>query len=270
MDVKEEISIAKDVITRDDTKCSVYPWSNEFLKLYYNLHDLSGKNVLCITGSGDHPLHAALAGAEKIDAVDINPLAKRYAELKSSLIKAFEHRNFFRQFESYSPFDTFNVMQRNVPIRYLKRLLSNDTYYLWKEVLDFSNGKKFKNLFRADGFDYYNYVFCLAYENKQAYESLRKRINSGLITYHDDSIERFMDHANHKYGAIYLSNVIEKLPKNSREALIDKSVSLLSSRGVVYSYQMDPETPTYGDDMLAGTMSFEKYGSPSKLYVYKK
>lgn len=270
MNVKQEINLARETMAWETKGYNIYPWSNELLKYYYNLESLDGKKALCITGSGDHPIHAVLQGATKVDCIDINPLAKRYSELKIALIKAFNHRDFFSQFVSYSPIDTFNVISANMPIRYVKRFLSEDAYYFWKRILDKSNQKDVRNLFRADGFEGYDTGLSIAYANKEKYELLRKKIRGSEIRYYDANVLDYALNCHETYDAIFLSNVFEKLQsEKERLALINGCVKLLSIGGVLYDFQMNNsiKRPT---NNLALVKPFEKLASDQKVYVYKK
>ena len=52
---------------------SVYPYNNENINDYYSYFNYSG-NVLSVASSGDHMLHAILAGSDDITLFDINIL----------------------------------------------------------------------------------------------------------------------------------------------------------------------------------------------------
>ena len=64
----------------------IYPFANDILNSSVNI-DLTGKKSLVVTSSGDHALHAILAGSTDITSFDINRFCKYYSALKIALIK---------------------------------------------------------------------------------------------------------------------------------------------------------------------------------------
>ena len=115
----------------------IYPWSNENINAYYNYYDLTNKNALCITSSGDHLLYAIAAGAKDIDAFDMNRLSKYYSALKIALILAYDEKNFFKHFTNKHN----HFISNKINLNNIKYFLCEDYFIFWEELL---NTKAFK------------------------------------------------------------------------------------------------------------------------------
>ena len=74
---------------------SVYNWhapvflfTNENISGYLSqMNDVADKNVLTVTGSGDHAFECLVRGAKRVDTFDVNYLQRHVLELKSKMIK---------------------------------------------------------------------------------------------------------------------------------------------------------------------------------------
>lgn len=209
---------------------AIYPWTNEAIKKYYNYKPLTNKNALCVTASGDHSLHAILAGVTKIDSFDKNPLAKWYAMLKIALIKTYDLETFKNQFDERPIWDEDPpVLKLNIDLHEIKQYLNDDAFKYWQLVL---NGN-IKGLFRADGFRCNIEDLC-DYLNDEIFKELKEKLKNASITYYDlDIVREYNNFPPEYYDAIFLSNIQEYY---DNEDLLSKCGRLLNKKGVIYNY----------------------------------
>ena len=199
----------------------IYPWSNEHLENYYNYYDLKDKKVLCITGSGDHAIHAIAGGAIEIDCVDINTLAKYYQALKLAFISKYNKDKFKKQFKNNNK----QVLNPNIKLKNIREFLDDDTYLFWNNLIDLDTFKNNRNLFRFDGEPYPIAI---------NYEQIKMNINNVIITCYDDDIKYFIQDIDKKYDVIFLSNVLEWHNFPVRQAIIENCFNILEPNGVIY------------------------------------
>lgn len=200
----------------------IYPWSNEYIDKYFNYYDLTGKRVLCITGSGDHAIYAASAGASIIDCVDTNFLCKYYQELKLSFIKKYDENNFWKQFSN----NKAQILNPNIDINSLKPFMDTNSYIFWFLLI---REKEFQNnsrLFRFDG-------------NPKPinidYKKTKENLSQAIITYYDDDIKSFIKDVDFKYDAIFLSNILEwKKINTDTQTVLNDCLEKLNPNGVIY------------------------------------
>lgn len=202
----------------------IYPWTNEVLSLYYNYEDLTAKKALCVTASGDHTIHAILAGATYIDSFDVNKLTKYYANLKIAMIRRYELKKFLEQFEN-------NYVKSDINLEELSEFLSESEILFWKNV--FQNPKYDNNsLYRKDGY-YSDKEENCAYLNEQNYNILKERLRHVKIVYHDLNISTYETDENlSTYDAIFLSNIAEY----SGIGVLKCGKKLLNKNGVLYDH----------------------------------
>lgn len=229
-------------LTPQDKKryCSLYAWSNEAISKYYNYKDLTNKNALCVTSSGAHPIHASLAGATKIDAFDINPLAKWYSALQVALIKAYDLKSYMNQFDSCQINDNFSYpyIKNSIDLKEIRPYLTDDELKFWQLLLK-NKFKKTFNLFRTDG-----YLLPLeenyAYFDEEIYNKTKKRLNNTTINYFDLDITSPKERqVLSTYSVIFLSNIAEYYENEdniSSKDILESCGGLLSEEGILYSY----------------------------------
>ena len=203
----------------DDFK--IYPWSNEHIEKYYNYYNLTNKKALCITGSGDHAIHAAAAGACEIDCIDINPLAKYYQMLKVALILTYDEKTFFKHFKNSRK----KILTEKINLNDIKEYIDDEAFIFWNEIINSKTFKKNKRLFRNDGFPN---KFLLDYE------ALKEKLITAKIKYYDNNIEDFIYCKDNQYDAIFLSNVLEWQCKTRRNPILINALNLLNENGVIY------------------------------------
>ena len=213
----------------------IYPFTNEKLKDYYKYRSLRGKDVLSVTASGDHILHAILAGATKIDAFDINPIAKYYAILKTAMIRTYDVDTFLRnyEFKSYRWNDEPPYLKSDIDIDEVKEFMDDYAIDFWKMVFN-KNPKSLWGLFRFDGFGSYpNINNGCAYLDEDEYKHLQKKLSKSIITYNDLDITNPENYNRlNTYDTIFLSNINEYYEDNNT---LNSCSNLLNSNGIIYS-----------------------------------
>lgn len=93
---------------------SVYNWhapvflfTNENIPGYLSqINDVADKNILTVTGSGDHAFECLVRGAKRVDTFDVNYLQRHVLELKSKMIKHLPYLSFMHFF--FNEADFFN------------------------------------------------------------------------------------------------------------------------------------------------------------------
>lgn len=202
----------------------VYPWSNEAISTYYNYYDLANKSALCVTGSGDHLIYAAAAGAKEIDAFDKNRLCKYYSALKIALMKTYDEKTFFSHF----PYKRDCILSKKIDLTSIKDFLDEDFFTFWNEIINTKAFKKNKYLFRADVGE------CHKFDIN--YNLIKQSLFQTKIHYYDMNDNEFAKYTAKKYDAIFLSNMLEWIESMRRYITFHNYKNLLNDNGVLYDY----------------------------------
>lgn len=227
VNLEKDIKLANDIISDPSMHdyARIYPWTNEILAKYYDYEDLKDKKALCVTSSGDHTLHAILAGATYVDSFDKNPLAKYYAKLKNAMILTYDYPNFLMQF------DYCKYVKRNVRLNELSQFLDDDAKEFWESILK-NPDYNYNLLYRLDGYNSSFKMNC-AYFDKDIFNDLKKKLENSTITYHDLNILNYKKYKQlDRYDAIFLSNVVE----HSDIRALFYAGNLLNKNGVLYNH----------------------------------
>ena len=206
---------------------TIYPWTNESLSTYYDLNDLKDKNVLTVTSSGDHALHAVLAGATNIDSFDKNKLCKYYSALKIAIIKTLNYDEFIKFYSN-------NRTIKKLNLESIFYHLNDTEKKFWEKFFYLSKHKKIDKLFKDDGY----IKPCkndIKYLEEEFYYKLKNKINDANITYYDSDIKIF-NNENKKYDAIFLSNISDFCSGIEKKNIFKKCVDMLNDEGIIYDY----------------------------------
>lgn len=212
----------------DEYYNKIYPWTNEKLSSYYNLKDLQGKNVLTVTSSGDHALHAILAGATKIDSFDKNRLCKYFSALKIAAIKSFSYEKFMSLTKT-------GLSDASSNIKTMEKYLTENEALFWNEFINNSNAKKRNRIFKDDGY-YSNLKIGISYFDKNYYDKLKNNLMHSKITYYDLDLNNISEIPHGNYDAIFLSNILELFDNKGKEDILNKCYDILNNNGVLYDY----------------------------------
>ncbi|MBI2812265.1 MAG: DUF3419 family protein [Candidatus Melainabacteria bacterium] len=83
--------------------------------------------IVCITGSGDRPLHLLLSGGKEVVSVDANPFQSQLLQLKASAIGALDHDQYLRFLGAKKEKDRLSLYQQLLP------RLSPETTQFWNK-----------------------------------------------------------------------------------------------------------------------------------------
>ena len=221
--VYDDIKIAKEILDLSTyaLDCAIYTFTNEKIEKYYKYKDLTNKNTLCITASGDHILYAILAGSNNITATDINPLAKYFVKLKIAIIKCYDEKYFK---ELINP---FWGVSKKINLNDLKEYLDDETFYFWKTILKYTNYDS--GLYRTDSGN------SNSYPN---YGILKEKLFNTQIVYYDYDIRTLEEEHSNKYDAVFLSNIMDWLNHCSPYLVLEEISRYLTDEGLIYDVKI--------------------------------
>ena len=183
-----------------DRFASIYPFTTENIAGYMKNLDLTNKKVITVTGSADHILNIILKGATDITTFDINPLTKKYMDLKISLIKKLSYEEFLNVLLFEQDLDYNNTNDLDMP---------KESKDFWFEQI-----KKYGNkLFTSCLFNikYYNPNRKLQqnlYLQKENYDSLKTKLDKVKIKFINVSLKDLKLTKNYDY--MFLSDILDK------------------------------------------------------------
>lgn len=248
----------------------VYLWTNESLKDYYQTN-VEGKSVLTVTSSGDHALHATLAGAKEIHCFDVNEFSKIVASLKVNLIRNLDYNDFFKYMS------LLGENKINAVLDKVSNYLTNDDLLFWKEYEKIYNDTN-NCLFISGN----NYIPSNnAYFDEEKYYETKDKLGKCKIVYHDALVEDLSSILyDYKFDAIYLSNILGRIEKRYSDvddvavSLIHNLDELLNVGGRIYDYSLRVANHKcyYDDDLKISFDISSKIVGDKKdvVYVYLK
>lgn len=253
----------------------VYAFTNECLCEYYE-KNLRGKDVLAVTSSGDHILHAALAGAKNITGFDINRFCKYYSALKVAMIRKYDYEQFFEKINSFS-YTSYIAFKEELPLilEDVGDFLMDDQKQFWYSFIScFKEGVPFfQNAMHrfADN----------AYFDETLYYQLKQNLEVCSIRYIDSAVDKLSCILDEKYDLIYLSNIlsrIETYDKKQINVIVNSILQLLKADGTIYDYIIwfldwhnNFEPNYYLDDIEGISLCYEELPSGrGMIYKYKK
>lgn len=191
-----------------DKYAPIYSFTTENLSYLQSLRIIN-KNVLTITGSGDHAIVLAYLGAKEVTNIDINHRANLYTQLKIEAIKSLS-------FEQFKQFFLINSSSFSYEI-YLtfKASLPLPCQYFWDFVysqFDY-NGQAIRqshlfNLQYDINEDKIKHSFYL--KDSHVYYEAQKAVKKTSYRYQTQSITHFVKtHPVNKYDLILLSNIAD-------------------------------------------------------------
>ena len=208
----------------------IYPFTNENLFEYYN-KNLENKRVISVTSSGDHILHAALAGAKEIIGFDINRFCKYYCALKIAMIKTYninEFESLIHDFVSGKVFITKKILKD------VKKYLTKNEIIFWNTYFEIISKKYDFNIFTSDGALLYNNDYLDI--DDDSYEVLQDRLSKCNITYIDSGIDK-LKQLKEKVDVIYLSNILAITNNPEFNCNFLKEIECLLNQGaIIYEY----------------------------------
>ena len=239
MDTKELIQNGKKLLKRKNNNKVfnnfniVYPTTTENIKETYALFDLKDKDILTVTGSGDHVFCAMVNGASSIDSFDINYLTEYYYFFKKAIIKTYDLENFKKiLFYSIIPIglikeNWYEEIRNNLSGKYLE---------FWDEIIEYSlkNNLPINNLF----FNSTLKPRLVNYLVKENYNILKEKISDTEVSFIHSDLNTLDEKLNKKYDYMFLSNIADyEGISNVRKLANNKLMKQLNENGeIVYAY----------------------------------
>lgn len=200
----------------------VYPFNTEDSSSVFRVQEdkIKNKDTLTVTGSGDALLDLFMNGASTVTCFDINGLAKFYALLKFSFVKAGMS---YHEFETFFLGKETVILSKKIYDKY-SSFLDKNLKRFWDGIYEYLNANNKKllnsdhNLFYKiyDFFDTANKSYhnnCSYIGNEENYAKLQEILKSKTlndINFIDSSLFDLPEKlAGKKYGYAYLSNILD-------------------------------------------------------------
>lgn len=255
----------------------IYTYTNEDIKGYLSYFDLQDKNILTVTGSGDHVLNM-LFGVDEIDTFDINIFAYYFLILKKYALYALELDEYLDFLSMKTPnFDmkTFSKIKRiwqseREALEFFEYIFNlNQAPYLKKTSL-FVNNKvedEKENIKRNN------------YLEEHKYYELKKSIMDKTITFHHSNIKAL--ELNKKFDYIFISNITDYLQnmfsgdllRSYKKFLYARIIPMLKQNGKLISYMYNGKMGQYTNEEVRNILQYkfnEKEVGNDKILIYEK
>lgn len=278
----------------------IYPFNTEDSSSVFKIQEdkIRNQDTLTVTGSGDFLLDLFMNGANTVTCFDINGLAKFYASLKFSFIKAGMSYSEFEDF--FLGKDTI-ILSKVIYDKYSSSLDKNlkrfwDALY---EYLNVNNGKllnsehnlfyKIYNFFGTANRSYHNNSSYFGNEeNYTKLQDILKNKNLNDINFVDSSLFDLPEKlADKKYGYVYLSNILdftdlyfdnkEELDRKLafKEFVLKNLTNIVVDNGtidvgfVAKNWQLNNTyTLAFGNDECFEIKDLEPYNDEDKVIVF--
>ena len=259
----------------NNTTETVYGYTNENLRQYINLLNLSGGRVATTGSSFDQVLYAVYQGAEEVTLLDGCPYAIPMGELKISAIKNMSLSEFNDYWNSYNVFDKgyYNELLADVSDNTVEFLafVENRLKHAKRKYDVISNIIK-PHSFPARSNYYKN--GCEFYDNDKNFAKLKTRlryahINSELVEYHD-----FPKVLTGKYSSIMLSNIYDYIGTSKFfEVARDMITNNLANGGTMqlhYAFSSYNKTDVNLNNFTCLDKTYNRYGVQNVINMDKK
>ena len=224
---------------------SVYMFATENVCGVVNCLNVSNKDILTASASGDHIFNMLLIGAKNIAAYDINIYAKYFYYFKEAAIKVLNYNEFleffFLKLFSFKSkvFDNKIFFNRILP-----NIKDESSKVFWNTLFKRYSGFELytSSLFFTNCYSKNTYIKCNDYlKNEDNYKDLQKK----LLTFEYEFywVDIFNDLSNipdKKYDIIYLSNILDRLREKDKisnvrriKEIIEKLKKYLVPNGIL-------------------------------------
>lgn len=253
--------------------CPIYLFTTENIKGITNSLNVTNKNILTVSSSGDHILNMLLNGATNIESYDINFLTKYYFYLKEAAIRTLNYNEFLTFFFPNKLIYKNKVFAKELFNKMLPNFKDEEAKIFWQTLFNKYSGKKiyYSNLFIRDKLSSKTYLECNNYmNNEENYKKLQQLLNNYKYKFYLANVfEDISNFPDRKYDIIYLSNILDKLyccdsliyVKKVKEIITNLKKYLVTNGilGVCYLYCYQDE---YWDEL-------EKCHLSSRIMRYK-
>lgn len=255
----------------------IYTFTNEDIKKYLTYFDIKEKDILTVTGSGDHVLNMLLS-VDKIDTFDINIFAYYFFVLKKYAIASLEldeYLEFLSMRKSNFDMKVFAKIKKvwqeeREALEFFEYIFHlKQSPYLKKTSL-FVNNKVEDEL---DNIERNNYL------EEQNYYKLKKSIMDKSITFHHSNIKSL--NLDKKFDYIFISNITDYLHnmfsgdllRNYKKFLYASVIPMLKANGQLISYLYEGEIKGFTKDEVKDVLKYhfsEKEVGKDKILIYEK
>lgn len=210
----------------------IYGFTNELLHSSFP-KNLDNTKSLVVTSSGDHLLHAVLAGCTDITAFDINRFCKYYSALKIAMIKRYSHKIFYRKISEF--IDECN--RNDFDFDYIYKLFNDVFPYLNDEEKAFWN--TYFKLITSCNIDikrlFYSCYspYSSAYRDKKYYNKIKDLIDGANIKYIDTDVATIANDTSKQYDYIHLSNMLEYATDDNIINILLNLETTLTQSGII-------------------------------------
>lgn len=251
----------------------IYTFTNECIKDYLKSFDLKSKEILTVTGSGDHILNMLLA-VDSIDTFDINLYAYYFYILKSYALITLEldeYLDFFLDKESNYSKKLFGKIKQNW-----------DNNFDIKHFFDyvFTKYDKHTPLFTNNKYsDREQLIKNNTYLEEKNYYKLKNDISNKTVNFINSNLTRL--NLDKKYDYIFISNITDYLnnmfntePLKSYKKFLYKSIiPHLKESGKLVSYLYNGNMIGFNDSEVDEILNYgfdKKEVNNDKILIYTK
>lgn len=280
MNIQEQLAVDR-ILSSTKNKFGeysyIYTFTNEDISGYLSYFDLNNKDILTVTGSGDHVLNLLLK-VNKIDTFDINKFAYYFLILKKYAISSLEIDEYMCFLLNEKPdFDKkiFEKIKKNWEqekdaLNFFQYLFKrSECSYIKKTTLFVNNNIKDKEQLM----NYNDYLL------EQKYYELQKEILNKEINFYHSNITNL--ELNKKYDYLFLSNITDYLDNmfssNSlvayKKFLYKNIIPKLNKEGKIISYHYNGLTANYMPSFVRSVLNYqftEKEVKEDKILIYEK
>ena len=251
----------------------IYTFTNECIKEYLKYFELKDKNILTVTGSGDHILNMLL-DVDNIDTFDINLYAYYFYVLKSYALVTLEldeYLNFFLDKEISYNKKMFDKIKQNWKQDYIRDFFEYvfKNYYI-KHTSLFTNNKYQ---------DREKFIKNNTYLEEQNYYKLKNNILNKKVNFINSNLTKLT--LDKKYDYIFISNITDYLNnmfnseplKQYKKFLYKSIIPYLKENGKIISYLYDGKIVGFTNNELDKILKYGFYKkeiNQDKILIYKK
>lgn len=226
---------------------TIYSFATENIAFIDLLPKSLNNHALVITGSGDQAISLTLRNFKNITSIDINYLARFYAELKIAAIKTLSYQDFILFFKNND--NSFNYKL----FKQFQNLLTPECEKFWNQqyINHHYNGKKIRNssLFNLQHDNWNNKIANVPYlQSEEIYKKIKGNIQLTHFTFITDNFSTYQ--FDNTFDMILLSNISDyshkmfndDYIKEFKTYFVEKANFLLNKDGIsMFSYVYDFE-----------------------------
>lgn len=224
MDVVQE---AKKIIEKKEYQKNcrpLYLFTNENLNAITQKINLENKKIITVCASSDQYFNFLLQNASEIATFDINKLTEYLFYFKKAAIINLDYNDFNEFLLPQRPFKKY-ILDKSI-YQKIKKDMPDYVEHFWDELFKMYSSKELfnsnlffdnkKNIKQAKNNNKY-------LENEENYLLLKNKLKSisKLVFYNINIFDNFINEEK-KYDFIYLSNILDDIPANSKKEFLER------------------------------------------------